>query len=123
MQPDYVKERLESLEKIDLKLISVLQEASQVVFSFSEMKKGNHELKTQFDTHVKSFYTDLEEATVNLRKEIKLLDDNIGTRLLPININKKAVGQDDEKMKEQIELLKETLNSTEVHESKPANFI
>lgn len=110
MQPDYVKDRLKSLDEIDLKLCAMLQEASQVVHSFSEVKSGNKEVKPQFEKHVKGFYTDLEDATIRLRNEIKLLDDNIGTRLLPINVNKKALGQDDEKLQEQIGLLRDILS-------------
>ncbi|QLG72589.1 hypothetical protein HG535_0D02970 [Zygotorulaspora mrakii] len=109
MQPVYVQERLESLSEIDSKLCNLLKIASQVVFTFSELKQGNHDLKPQFEQHVKDFYTDLEGATTNLRKEIKLLDKNVGTRLLPINVNKKATGQDDDKLKEQIALLERVL--------------
>lgn len=110
MQPDYVKERLSALDDIDLKLCSMLQQASHVVHSYSEVKSGNQVGRPQFEKYVSGFYTDLEEATVKLRNEIKLLDDNIGTRLLPINVNKKALGQDDEKLAEQISLLKSTLS-------------
>lgn len=110
MQPDYVKERLTALDEIDMKLCGMLQEASQVVHAFSEVKSGNDSARPQFTKHVQGFYTDLEIATVRLRNEIKLLDDNTGTRLLPINVNKKALGQDDEKLHEQIDLLRATLS-------------
>lgn len=111
MQPEYVQDRLKSLAEVDDKLCNLLKTASLVVFTFSELKQGNHDLKPQFEQHVKEFYSDLESATVQLRNEIKLLDDNIGTRLLPINVNKKATGQDDDKMREQLLILKELLNS------------
>ena len=110
MQPEYVKERLAALDEIDMKLCGMLQEASQVVHAFSEVKSGNDAARPQFTKHVQGFYTDLEIATVRLRNEIKLLDDNTGTRLLPINVNKKALGQDDEKLHEQIDLLRATLS-------------
>ena len=110
MQPVYVQERLESLSEIDTKLCNLLKVASQVLFTFSELKQGNHDLKPQFEQHVRDFYSDLEGATTNLRREIKLLDENIGTRLLPINVNKKATGQDDDKMSEQVSLLRDVLN-------------
>lgn len=127
MQPDYVKERLAALDEIDMKLCGMLQEASQVVHAFSEVKSGNDTARPQFTKHVQGFYTDLEIATVRLRNEIKLLDDNTGTRLLPINVNKKALGQDDEKLHEQIDLLRATLSgdtyakeiTPEIHQSNP----
>lgn len=110
MQPQYVQDRLKSLAEVDNKVCGLLKTASQIVFTFNELKQGNSGLKPQFEQHVKDFYIDLEDATVQLRQEIKLLDDNVGTRLLPINVNKKATGQDDDKMKEQIDILKELLD-------------
>lgn len=118
MQPSYVQERLESLAEIDNRLCSLLKTASQIVSTLSELKRGNQDLKPQFEHHTKQFYTDLEASTVQLRKEIKLLDENVGTRLLPINVNKKAIGQDDDKMREQLAILRELLTdkdgSTEI---------
>lgn len=108
-QPQYVKERLESLAEIDNKLCSMLQEASQVVFTYNEVLHGNDTLKPQFQDHVSTFYSTLDTTTAQLKQEIQLLDENIGTRLLPINVNKKALGQDDDKLKEQMEALKEKL--------------
>ncbi|CCC68082.1 hypothetical protein NCAS_0A15240 [Naumovozyma castellii] len=110
-QPEYIQERLQNLEDIDIKVCKMLHEASQIVFTFGELKRGNTTLKPQFESHVSTFYTDLETVHNSLRNEVKLLDENIGTRLLPItNVNKKAVGQDDEKLIEQIALLKKVLN-------------
>lgn len=111
MQPDYVQQRLESLKEIDVKLCSLLQEASQVVYTFTELRRGNNTLRSQFEEHVKDFYSNLELATSNLHNEIQLLDQNIGTRLLPINVNKKALGQDADKLQEQLELLKNILKN------------
>ncbi|CCD26911.1 Med11p NDAI_0J00190 [Naumovozyma dairenensis CBS 421] len=113
-QPEYIQERLQQLESIDLTLCKMLQEASQVVFTFSELKRGNYQLKPQFQAHIQTFYSDLDSVNENLRNEIKHLDENIGTRLLPINnVNKKAIGLDDDKLLEQIELLKNVLNVDE----------
>lgn len=67
-------------------------------------------MKPQFENHVKQFYERLDKSTTQLRKEIQLLDENVGTRLLPINVNKKALGQDTEKMEEQLDLLSAILD-------------
>ncbi|CUS20677.1 LAQU0S01e12112g1_1 [Lachancea quebecensis] len=104
-QPEFIQERLESLNAIDNRLLSTLLHASQAVGTIEELKRGNENMKPQFENHVRSFYSSLEEATVALRREIRHLDENVGTRLLPINVNKKAVGQDNEKMREQFEHL------------------
>ncbi|AQZ16131.1 MED11 (YMR112C) [Zygosaccharomyces parabailii] len=111
MQPPYIQERLDSLAKVDEQLCSLLQTASQVVFTYGELKHGNHDLKPQFEQHTSEFYTTLESATSQLKKEMRLLDENIGIRLLPINVSKKALGQDDDKLLEQTKLLKEILHS------------
>ncbi|GAV56306.1 hypothetical protein ZYGR_0BB00830 [Zygosaccharomyces rouxii] len=110
MQPPYVQERLDSLAQIDDRLCSLLQTASQVVFTYGELKHGNHDLKPQFEQHTREFYAALESSTTQLKQEIKLLDENVGARLLPINVSKKALGQDDDKLKEQTELLKHLLD-------------
>lgn len=109
-QPAYVQERLESLAEIDEKLVDVVHRASLTVSSLIELKRGNEEMKPQFEQHVREFYDDLEVATVRLRNEIKLLDENVGTRLLPIQTNKRAVGQTDEKLTEQFALLRKYLD-------------
>ncbi|CAI4683600.1 BAI_1a_G0041090.mRNA.1.CDS.1 [Saccharomyces cerevisiae] len=110
MQPPYIQERLKSLNDIETQLCSMLQEASQVTFIFGELKRGNESVKPQFENHVKQFYERLDKSTTQLRKEIQLLDENVGTRLLPINVNKKALGQDTEKMEEQLDLLSAILD-------------
>ncbi|CCE64125.1 hypothetical protein TPHA_0G02870 [Tetrapisispora phaffii CBS 4417] len=111
MQSEYVQERLASLNKVDDKLCSLLKEVSQMVYTFSELKRGNETLKPNFNEHIKEFFDTLDSATSSLHKEIELLDENTGTRVLPINVNKKALGQDTEKMKEQMQLLKVLLQS------------
>ncbi|SCV00447.1 LAMI_0G05116g1_1 [Lachancea mirantina] len=108
-QPEYINERLEALNDIDKELVIILSNASQVIGTLAGLKSGNEAMKPQFESHVKAFYSSLERASVDLRREIKHLDDNIGTRLLPINLDKKATGQDDEKLQEQLELLEREL--------------
>ncbi|SCW00686.1 LAFE_0C09714g1_1 [Lachancea fermentati] len=108
-QPKYVQERIESLNSIDRQLTSSLLHASQAVAALAELKRGE-EMKHQFEMHARNFYQGLEEATVSLRNEIKFLDDNVGTRLLPINVNKKASDQDDDKLREQLTLLEKELS-------------
>lgn len=112
MQSPYVQERLQALEIVDLKLCSILQEASQVVSTYSEIKKGNQQLRPQFTRHVTQLYNDLGYVSKELRQEIKYLNENVGKRLLPINnVNKRAMHQDDDKLKEQIKILDQLLQN------------
>lgn len=108
-QPQYVQERLESLAKIDEQLVDVLHRASLTVSTLIDLKKGQEELKPQFEQNAQEFHTDLESATCQLRREIKLLDENVGTRLLPIQTHKRATGQDNVKLQEQFKLLEQLL--------------
>ena len=109
-QPEFIQERLKSLDSIDNQLLSTLLHASQAVGTVEELKRGNDNMKPQFENHVKSFYSSLEQATVALRNEIRHLDENVGTRLLPISVNKKATDQDKDKIREQFELLERELS-------------
>ncbi|SCV01620.1 LAME_0G17414g1_1 [Lachancea meyersii CBS 8951] len=109
-QPEFIQERLKSLDSIDDLLLSTLLHASQAVGTMEELKRGNDNMKPQFENHTRSFYSSLEQATVALRHEIKHLDDSVGTRLLPINVNKKATGQDNDKLRDQFEVLGRELN-------------
>lgn len=106
-QPEHVQERLKSLENIDHTLVATLQHASLAVGSLADLKRGHEEARQQLKHHVLEFYTQLESATVQLRREIKLLDDNTGTTLLPVSLTKKATGQDDDKLSEQFALLED----------------
>lgn len=109
-QPEFVKERLKSLDAIDKDLNSILKYAEQSISNLMDLKKG-HNLRPQFQEHVRDFYKNLERSTVSLRNEIKLLDDAMGTQLMPINISRKAVGQDDEMLLTQFDKLDKELSS------------
>lgn len=110
MQSQYVQERLNSLDAIDNTLCNMLQESSQIVSALIDLKKGNSEMKPQFQKHVDMFYKNLNEVEKNLKSEMQLLQTSVGERLLPVNnVQKKATGQDDEKLLEQFELLKKNL--------------
>lgn len=113
MQPELVRERLESLNTIDSRLCAMIDGAASVVSTFSELKRGEGEqesLKTNFQKNVDNFYVGLREIHRQLSLELQILDDNVGTTLLPIVVKKKAIGQDDDKLREQLQLLKELLN-------------
>ncbi|SCU90028.1 LANO_0D07316g1_1 [Lachancea nothofagi CBS 11611] len=111
-QPEFIQERLKSLNTIDDLLLATLLHASQAVGTIEELKRGNENMKPQFENHARSFYNSLEEATVGLRREIKHLDENVGTRLLPINVNKRATGQDNDKIREQFDKLENELKES-----------
>lgn len=110
MQSEYVQERLNSLKDIDNTLCNMLQESSQIVSALIDLKKGNDEMKPQFEKHVDVFYKNLHDVQTSLKTEMQLLQTSIGDKLLPVNnVQKKATGQDDEKLMEQIDLLKRNL--------------
>lgn len=72
-------------------------------------------IKKEFQDDIKNFYTDLEFSSIHLKKEIKHLDDRIGKAdsngitILPININKKATWAGEEKLKQQLNHIDESL--------------
>ncbi|AAS52375.2 AEL309Wp [Eremothecium gossypii ATCC 10895] len=101
-QPDSVKARLAALDRIDDELCAVLQHAQATIGALAELKRGHAALQPQLEQHVRDYYRTLEHSTVALRNEIRELDAAVGTQLLPVNIGKRAVGQDQEKLSEQL---------------------
>ncbi|CCH41137.1 Mediator of RNA polymerase II transcription subunit 11 [Wickerhamomyces ciferrii] len=120
-QHQFVQDRLDALHEIDAKLVSVLNHSSSALFNLTQLKKNasnKNELakvKEDYQKDIKEFYSDLEFASINLKKEIKHLDDRIGKTddngitILPININKKATWAGEEKLKQQLNHIDENL--------------
>lgn len=117
----FIHERLDNLYEVDTKLVSSLDNLSSILSTLHRGKtKGNDdELEKEFVENVRLFYTNLSKVSIELRKEIRCLDDKISNNqgsgegsfsILPININKKAVWTGDHKLKQEIEVLDRLLD-------------
>ncbi|AOA61240.1 Hypothetical protein PP7435_CHR1-2654 [Komagataella phaffii CBS 7435] len=127
----YIKQRLDSLHDIDSKIAEILKNlanATKKLREGEELASRNEdlpklaEIKSEFKNYTHDFYGNLSNATIHLRKEIKLLDNQIsgvyhrdslqkkeqsGTNydhsditIIPININKKATNLANDKLKQ-----------------------
>ncbi|ONH68198.1 Mediator of RNA polymerase II transcription subunit 11 [Cyberlindnera fabianii] len=120
-QDPFVEARLEALHEIDTKLVSILDHSSSALENLTNLKKNASNpdkiaaIQKDFETDVQNFYRDLEYASINLKKEIKTLDDRSGKTdangitMLPININRKATWAGRAKMETQVDELKQLL--------------
>ncbi|KAG5417917.1 MED11 [Candida metapsilosis] len=91
-KPDnYIQERLDALSDIDFKIVSLLENFSSFFETFPNKDKD------QFVNGSKQIFDTLSKVAIDLRKEVKHLDDNIGVydknkdgiMILPINVDQK----------------------------------
>ncbi|KAH3673322.1 hypothetical protein WICMUC_003782 [Wickerhamomyces mucosus] len=120
-QPLFIQERLQALHQIDNKLVSILSHSSSALTNLIQLKKSSSdkskqdEFKSEFRTDIENFYQDLQFSSVNLKKEIQILDSRIGETdskditILPISINKKATFSGEEKLKSELDTLQKLL--------------
>ncbi|KAH3680823.1 hypothetical protein WICPIJ_008106 [Wickerhamomyces pijperi] len=126
-QHPFIQERLDSLHEIDNKLVSILAHTSSALSNITQLNKNitddnqKRQLQREFSKDIENFYNDLRYATVNLNKEICILDSRIsktgdgGITILPVNIAKKATFAGEEKLKTQIDRLDKLLENQDVY--------
>ncbi|CDK29591.1 unnamed protein product [Kuraishia capsulata CBS 1993] len=121
----YIQERLDSLYEIDTKIVTLLDNMSSAISNLHEGKKmisqskeeSLEEVKKQFKENCGNVYENLSSAVIGLRREIKLLDHRTNAnvvsdkevRILPVNINKKAVWVGEWKLNQEVENLEAML--------------
>ncbi|CCG25170.1 hypothetical protein CORT_0H00530 [Candida orthopsilosis Co 90-125] len=116
-KPDnYIQERLDALSDIDFKIVSLLENFSSFFETYSNKDKD------QFINGSKQIFDTLSKVAIDLRKEVKHMDDNIGVydknkdgiMILPINVDQKngELGKLklNSELKELVKLLKEGEN-------------
>lgn len=69
---NFIQERLDSLHEIDCKVVTLLDQFSSIFQSFYTKSKED------FSQQTSDIYSTLSKVAVDLRKEIKIMDDNIG---------------------------------------------
>lgn len=113
---NYIQERLDALSDIDFKIVSLLENFSSFFETYSNKDKD------QFINGSKQIFDTLSKVAIDLRKEVKHMDDNIGVydknkdgiMILPINVDQKngELGKLklNSELKELVKLLKEGEN-------------
>ncbi|KAH3665849.1 hypothetical protein OGAPHI_004037 [Ogataea philodendri] len=106
----YIQSRLESLHAVDVKLVSMLDNLSTTLELLKDHKREGIAKSDEFKTAVSGFYGDLSSAAVGLNREIKAINNKVNSQseeldLLPIQINKKAVWVNQDKLNEEVDRL------------------
>ncbi|CAH2353768.1 putative mediator of RNA polymerase II transcription subunit 11 [[Candida] railenensis] len=111
MPDTFIQERLNSLHEIDCKIVSLLDSMSTIFQTYTTPKSSDalsqNELREQFELQTKSIYNLVSTVAIDLRKEVKVMDDNIGVydknedgvMILPISVDQKNSTLGDKKMK------------------------
>lgn len=105
---NYIQERLDSLHKIDSKVVELLDKVSSLFENYT-----NDQLKEKFEEQTLGIYSSLSTVAIGLRKEVKLMDNNIGVynknrdnlMILPISVDQKNTTLGNKKLDEQLKVL------------------
>ena len=117
---NFIQERLDSLYEIDCKVVSLLDQFSTIFQSFYTKDKE------QFSEQTTTIYSTLSKVAIDLRKEIKIMDDNIGVHdknddgvmILPItNVDQKNTKLGCKRLNLEVEELKKLIAEDQLSES------
>lgn len=113
---DHIKSRLDSLHDIDISLVNLL-ESFQIIYE----KSANHnrgminsgDASTDFNEGVHSIYMAVSSIAIRLRREVRILDENIGNpnlnedgvMILPLRVEQKNIQLGHEKLFDEIKKL------------------
>lgn len=111
---NFIQDRLDALYEVDCKIVSLLDSMSTLFSTFSSPKQqDNREMKETFSGQTEKIYGILSKVAIDLRKEVKVMDDNIGVydknkdgvMILPIAVDQKNTTLGRDKLKKQLEEL------------------
>ncbi|EEQ41536.1 putative mediator of RNA polymerase II transcription subunit [Clavispora lusitaniae] len=116
-QRGFIQERLESLNEIDNNVVGLLDRVSKLIDTYMEPSRNTtadiSSTKEQFQEEVKEVYSVLSALAISLRKEVKIMDENIGVydknddsiMILPMNVDQKNTTLGKRKLEEELEKL------------------
>lgn len=110
MAPEEVEKRLQKIHALEQKIILILHTASDAVTYLQQGKASistktsggqpQHPWRNKFEASTKQYYALLEEVSVELRREVRLLRKMTREKVLPVQIPPRAVWQEAVKEKE-----------------------
>ncbi|KAK6458446.1 mediator complex protein-domain-containing protein [Scheffersomyces xylosifermentans] len=106
----FIQERLDSLYEIDCKIVSLLDNLSTLFQTYSTSKNERRDVKEPFAQQTEDIYSTLSKVAIDLRKEVKIMDDNIGVydknkdgvMILPISVDQKNTKLGRKKLNEEL---------------------
>ncbi|ABN66976.2 mediator subunit of RNA polymerase II [Scheffersomyces stipitis CBS 6054] len=110
MSETFIQERLDSLYEIDCKIVSLLDNISTLFQTYSS---SDGDVKESFASQTEEIYSILSKVAIDLRKEVKVMDDNIGVydknkdgvMILPIGVDQKNTTLGRKKLNEELKEL------------------
>ena len=108
----FVRERIDSLYDIDCKIVSLLDKMSGIFETYSSPKEDIDKVKEQIQLQTKGIYSMLSDVAVELRKEVKIMDENKNkdnVMILPLPVDQKNTKLGNLRMKQEIEQLDKLL--------------
>lgn len=79
--PDFIQQRLDALHDIDERIVAVVDSMGEVFDTYMEPSRSEQNLqptRERFQEHVRATYRSLSALAIGLRREVKLMDENIG---------------------------------------------
>ncbi|KAI5960793.1 MED11 [Candida pseudojiufengensis] len=112
----YIQERLNSLSSIDHKVVNLIQNFSNLFENYSTNNKDEN----KFIENTSKIFQTLSNVAIDLRKEVKIMDENIGCfdnnkdqiMILPINVDQKNGKLGKKKLDSEINELKSLLGDS-----------
>ena len=116
-QKSFIKTRLDCLNTIDTKVVSLLDQMSGIFDKYSTPGDNSDSSKDSIETQTRTIYQTISDIAISLRKEVKIMDDNIGVfdrnednvMILPIQVEQKTTGLGKRRLKDEITQLKELI--------------
>lgn len=114
---DFILKRLESLYEIDKNIVNLLDRVGSLFDTYIEPSRQSqvdiNKTKDVFVEESRHVYDLLSSLAINLRKEVKIMDDNIGVydknddliMILPINVDQKNTTLGERKLAEELKKL------------------
>lgn len=125
---NFVQERLDSLYEIDCKIVSLLDNMSSLIQTYSTPKSSDNDLteqKDQMKVQTKTIYNAISNVAIGLRKEVKIMDENIGVynknkdgvMILPISVDQKNTTLGTKKLNDEITELNTIVTGEETEDA------
>ncbi|CAH6719869.1 mediator of RNA polymerase II transcription subunit 11 [[Candida] jaroonii] len=127
----FIEKRLKSLDEIDSSVVELLDNMSKVFDKYANANSNYDDAKKQITDQTKMIYQNISDIAINLRKEVKIMDENIGrydqnedsVMILPIAVDQKNTKLGKRRLQEELEQLKTLLPEEPTEEQKMLHLI
>ncbi|CAK7897882.1 mediator of RNA polymerase II transcription subunit 11 [[Candida] anglica] len=130
--PTFIQKRINALHEIDCKVVSLLDSMSTLLQTYTLPKTDdvNSKIKEQFTVQTNDIYGIISTVAIDLRKEVRIMDENIGVydknddgvMILPISVDQKNSTLGEKKLRHEMKQLSRILKDvTEEEEEEEAD--